>query len=249
MHSAPYAYSGFHSTNDRVSRSTTTTCIPYSKRHPKMNWRTELESVRNVESRIDRGVEKLLNEGGTRRGSPEYLRQLICAIHHHFAAGAATACRAQRCIGRYHELLYITRLQAEHGHNISPINFFNFSGPPGTRSIWYRYYDGCHAVHTSLTWRSREACPLLLPTSQHPLLANKQNSPESLLATEIRDDCEGWDQRRESAQRWFWEDEDAEMDMERTRCPLSKLWHCYFALKHSFFANEASVENGCFITK
>jgi ADP-ribosylation factor related protein 1 len=50
------------------------------------------------------------------------------------------------------------------------------------------------------------------------LLANKQDSPESLSATEIRHDYEEWDQRRrESARRRFGEDEDAEMERKRQR--------------------------------
>ena len=50
------------------------------------------------------------------------------------------------------------------------------------------------------------------------LLANKQDSPESLSATEIRHDYEEWDQRRrESARRRFGEDEDVEMERRRQR--------------------------------
>jgi len=50
------------------------------------------------------------------------------------------------------------------------------------------------------------------------LLANKQDSPDSLSATEIRHDYEEWDQRRrESARRRFGEDEDAEMERKRQR--------------------------------
>ena len=54
-------------------------------------------------------------------------------------------------------------------------------------------------------------------TSPYSLL-NKQDSPDSLSATEIRDDYEEWDQRRrESAQRQFGEDKDAEMERKRQR--------------------------------
>jgi len=50
------------------------------------------------------------------------------------------------------------------------------------------------------------------------LLANKQDSPDNLSATEIRHDYEEWDQRRrESARRRFGEDEDAEMERKLQR--------------------------------
>jgi len=50
------------------------------------------------------------------------------------------------------------------------------------------------------------------------LLANKQDSPGNLSATEIRHDYEEWDQRRrESAWRRFGEDEDAEMERKLQR--------------------------------
>jgi len=50
------------------------------------------------------------------------------------------------------------------------------------------------------------------------LLANKQDSPNSLSATEIWHDYEGWDQRRRvGARRQLCEDEDAEMERKRQR--------------------------------
>lgn len=130
----------------------------------------------------------------------------------------------------------------------SILNFFDLGGQRGIRSIWHRYYDNCHAVAyvidaqdrerlsegwdvfgtlrvtfnnaTSLTFRfidSVLSSPQILNVPLL-LLANKQDSPESLSATEIRHDYEEWDQRRrESARRRFGEDEDAEMERRRQR--------------------------------
>lgn len=50
------------------------------------------------------------------------------------------------------------------------------------------------------------------------LLANKQDSPESLSATEIRYDYEAWDQhRRDCARRRYGEDEGTEVERRRRR--------------------------------
>ncbi|KAI6007801.1 P-loop containing nucleoside triphosphate hydrolase protein [Pisolithus orientalis] len=98
------------------------------------------------------------------------------------------------------------------------------------RSIWHRYYDDCHAVVFVIDAQDRErlgegwevfdsvlSAPQILNVPLL-LLANKQDSPHSLSATEIRHDYETWDRhRREYARRRFGEDEEAELERRRQR--------------------------------
>ncbi|KAF8893522.1 P-loop containing nucleoside triphosphate hydrolase protein [Infundibulicybe gibba] len=94
------------------------------------------------------------------------------------------------------------------------LQFWDLGGQRGIRNIWHRYYDDCHAVvyvidaddreRLSEGWEVFESVlsspqilglPLLL-------LANKQDSPQSLSVAEIRHDYEDWHQRKlESARR------------------------------------------------
>lgn len=110
------------------------------------------------------------------------------------------------------------------------LNFFDLGGQRGMRSIWHRYYDDCHAVVYVIDARDRErlgegweafdsvlSAPQILNIPLL-LLANKQDSPDSLSATEIRHDYEAWDRhRRECARRRFGEDEEAELERRRQR--------------------------------
>ncbi|KAL4071380.1 P-loop containing nucleoside triphosphate hydrolase protein [Scleroderma yunnanense] len=110
------------------------------------------------------------------------------------------------------------------------LNFFDLGGQRGIRSIWNHYYDDCHAVVYMIDAQDRErlgegwevfdsvlSSPQILNVPLL-LLANKQDSPDSLSATEIRHDYEAWDQhRRESARRRFGEDEGMEVERRRQR--------------------------------
>ncbi|KDQ55798.1 hypothetical protein JAAARDRAFT_330004 [Jaapia argillacea MUCL 33604] len=112
------------------------------------------------------------------------------------------------------------------------IQFWDLGGQSGIRSIWPRYYDDCHAVAYVIDASDRErlsegwevfdnvlssrqilGVPLLL-------LANKQDSPDSLSVEEIRHDYEDWHQRKlESARRRY----AAEMEMEHRRERIASL--------------------------
>jgi ADP-ribosylation factor related protein 1 len=111
------------------------------------------------------------------------------------------------------------------------LQFWDLGGQRGIRSIWHRYYDDCHAVVYVLDAQDRERlgegwevfgtsslAPLptiishaILPDSvlSSPqilgvpllLLANKQDSPESLSVEEIRTDYEEWHQRKMESSR------------------------------------------------
>lgn len=110
------------------------------------------------------------------------------------------------------------------------LNFFDLGGQRGMRSIWHRYYDDCHAVIYVIDAQDRErlgegwevfdsvlSAPQILNVPLL-LLANKQDSPDSLSTTEIRHDYDAWDRhRRECARRRFGEDEDAELERRRQR--------------------------------
>ncbi|KAF9527313.1 P-loop containing nucleoside triphosphate hydrolase protein [Crepidotus variabilis] len=94
------------------------------------------------------------------------------------------------------------------------LQFWDLGGQRGIRTIWHRYYGDCHAVVYVIDAEDRErlgegwevfdgvlsnpqilGVPLLL-------LANKQDSPQSLSVDEIRHDYEDWYQRKlESARR------------------------------------------------
>ncbi|KAF4620958.1 hypothetical protein D9613_000303 [Agrocybe pediades] len=94
------------------------------------------------------------------------------------------------------------------------LQFWDLGGQRGIRNIWHRYYGDCHAVVYVIDAEDRErlsegwevfdnvlsdpqilGLPLLL-------IANKQDSPQSLSVDEIRHDYEDWHQRKlESARR------------------------------------------------
>ncbi|TFY76358.1 hypothetical protein EWM64_g7653 [Hericium alpestre] len=112
------------------------------------------------------------------------------------------------------------------------LQFWDLGGQTGIRSIWPRYYDDCHAVVYVVDAEDRErlaegwevfdsvlSAPQILGV---PLLlvANKQDSPESLSVEEIRHDYEEWYQRKmESARRRYGE----EMAMEHRRERIASL--------------------------
>ncbi|TCD65612.1 ADP-ribosylation factor protein 3 [Steccherinum ochraceum] len=93
------------------------------------------------------------------------------------------------------------------------LQFWDLGGQRGIRNIWHRYYDDCHAVVFVIDAEDRErlvegwevfdsvlsapqtlGVPLLL-------LANKQDSPESLSVEEIRTDYEEWYRNRQENAR------------------------------------------------
>ncbi|ESK89373.1 1-family small gtpase [Moniliophthora roreri MCA 2997] len=94
------------------------------------------------------------------------------------------------------------------------LQFWDLGGQRGIRNIWHKYYDDCHAVVYVIDADDRErlsegwevfdsvlsnpqilGVPLLL-------LANKQDSPQSMSVEEIRHDYEDWRQRKmENARR------------------------------------------------
>ncbi|KAJ7773012.1 P-loop containing nucleoside triphosphate hydrolase protein [Mycena metata] len=94
------------------------------------------------------------------------------------------------------------------------LQFWDLGGQRGIRNIWHKYYDDCHAVAYVIDAEDRErlsegwevfdsvlSAPQILNV---PLLliANKQDSPHALSASEIRHDYEDWYQRKvESARR------------------------------------------------
>jgi len=94
------------------------------------------------------------------------------------------------------------------------LQFWDLGGQRGIRNIWHKYYDDCHAVVYVIDADDRErlsegwevfdsvlSAPQILGV---PLLlvANKQDTPQSLSVEEIRNDYEDWHQRKmESARR------------------------------------------------
>ncbi|EPQ57085.1 P-loop containing nucleoside triphosphate hydrolase protein [Gloeophyllum trabeum ATCC 11539] len=112
------------------------------------------------------------------------------------------------------------------------LQFWDLGGQKGIRSIWPRYYDDCHAVAYVIDASDRErlsegwevfdsvlsnrqilGIPLLL-------LANKQDSPDSLSVEEIRHDYEEWHQRKQEGARLRYAEE---MDMEGRRERIASL--------------------------
>ncbi|KAI0798547.1 P-loop containing nucleoside triphosphate hydrolase protein [Irpex lacteus] len=84
------------------------------------------------------------------------------------------------------------------------LKFWDLGGQRGIRSIWHRYYDDCHAVVYVIDAQDRErlsegwevfdsvlSAPQILGVPLL-LLANKQDSPDSLSVEEIRNDYEDW---------------------------------------------------------
>ncbi|KAG6813136.1 hypothetical protein H0H92_013760 [Tricholoma furcatifolium] len=96
----------------------------------------------------------------------------------------------------------------------SILQFWDLGGQRGIRNIWSKYYDDAHAVVYVIDAEDRErlgegwevfdavlTAPQILNVPLL-LLANKQDSPESLSVEEIRHDYEDWYQRKmESARR------------------------------------------------
>ncbi|KAF9010634.1 P-loop containing nucleoside triphosphate hydrolase protein [Cyathus striatus] len=94
------------------------------------------------------------------------------------------------------------------------LQFWDLGGQRGIRNIWHKYYDDCHAVVYVIDAEDRErlsegwevfdgvlSAPQILGVPLL-LLANKQDSPQSLSVEEIRHDYEDWYQRKlESARR------------------------------------------------
>ncbi|KAF9001806.1 P-loop containing nucleoside triphosphate hydrolase protein [Hymenopellis radicata] len=94
------------------------------------------------------------------------------------------------------------------------LQFYDLGGQRGIRNIWPRYYDDCHAVAYVIDADDRErlsegwevfdtvlSAPQILGLPLL-LLANKQDSPQSLSVEEIRHDYEDWYQRKiESSRR------------------------------------------------
>ncbi|TFK53551.1 P-loop containing nucleoside triphosphate hydrolase protein [Heliocybe sulcata] len=112
------------------------------------------------------------------------------------------------------------------------LQFWDLGGQKGIRSIWHRYYDDCHAVAYVIDASDRErlsegwevfdsvlsnrqilGVPLLL-------LANKQDSPDSLSVEEIRHDYEEWHQRKQESARIRYAEE---MEMEGRRERIASL--------------------------
>ncbi|EIM83026.1 P-loop containing nucleoside triphosphate hydrolase protein [Stereum hirsutum FP-91666 SS1] len=108
------------------------------------------------------------------------------------------------------------------------LQFWDLGGQRGIRSIWSKYYDDCHAVVYVIDAEDRErlgegwevfdnvlSAPQILGVPLL-LLANKQDSPQSLSVEEIRHDYEDWHQRKmESARRTYGEENDMEQRRER----------------------------------
>ncbi|KAF9653954.1 P-loop containing nucleoside triphosphate hydrolase protein [Thelephora ganbajun] len=110
------------------------------------------------------------------------------------------------------------------------LKFWDLGGQKGIRSIWPRYYDDCHAVVYVIDAEDRERLgegwevfdsvlsnpqilnvPLLL-------LANKQDSPQSLSVDEIRRDYEEWFQNKiENSRRTYEYDSSPDMHHRRER--------------------------------
>ncbi|TFY69139.1 hypothetical protein EVG20_g3277 [Dentipellis fragilis] len=112
------------------------------------------------------------------------------------------------------------------------LQLWDLGGQKGIRSIWPRYYDDCHAVVYVVDAEDRErlsegwevfdnvlSAPQILGVPLL-LLANKQDSPQSLSVEEIRNDYEEWHQRKmESARRRYGE----EMELEHRRERIASL--------------------------
>ncbi|KAI5889192.1 P-loop containing nucleoside triphosphate hydrolase protein [Schizophyllum commune H4-8] len=93
------------------------------------------------------------------------------------------------------------------------LQFWDLGGQRGIRNIWHRYYDDCHAVVYVVDAEDRErlsegwevfdsvlSAPQILNVPLL-LLANKQDSPNSLSVEEIRHDYEDYYQRKIESQR------------------------------------------------
>lgn len=86
----------------------------------------------------------------------------------------------------------------------SILQFWDLGGQTSIRSIWNRYYSQCHAVAYVVDALDRknldEGWEVFNKVLSDPqildipllLLANKQDSPESLSAGEIRESYEAW---------------------------------------------------------
>ncbi|KZP34417.1 P-loop containing nucleoside triphosphate hydrolase protein [Athelia psychrophila] len=110
----------------------------------------------------------------------------------------------------------------------SILQFWDLGGQRGIRSIWPKYYNDCHAVVYVIDADDRErlgegwevfdsvlSAPQILGVPLL-LLANKQDSPQSLSVEEIRNDYESWHQGViESARRRYGEENDMEQRRQR----------------------------------
>jgi len=118
----------------------------------------------------------------------------------------------------------------------SILQFWDLGGQRGIRTIWHRYYGDCHAVVFVIDAEDRErlsegwevfdgvlsnpqilGVPLLL-------LANKQDSPQSLSVDEIRHDYEDWYQRKlESARRTRYGEDNSNAELATRRERIASL--------------------------
>ncbi|KAJ7761038.1 P-loop containing nucleoside triphosphate hydrolase protein [Mycena metata] len=96
------------------------------------------------------------------------------------------------------------------------LQFWDLGGQRGIRNIWHKYYDNCHAevfggwppciarANESLLKHTKvDSVPSAPQILNVPILliANNQDSPHALSASEIRHDYEDWYQRKvESAE-------------------------------------------------
>ncbi|OSX65884.1 hypothetical protein POSPLADRAFT_1043463 [Postia placenta MAD-698-R-SB12] len=108
------------------------------------------------------------------------------------------------------------------------LQFWDLGGQRGIRSIWHRYYDDCHAVAFVIDAQDRDrlaegwevfdsvlSSPKILDVPLL-LLANKQDSPQSLSVEEIRNDYEEWYRGKQDAARRRYGDE-VELEQRRDR--------------------------------
>ncbi|CAL1706215.1 unnamed protein product [Somion occarium] len=108
------------------------------------------------------------------------------------------------------------------------LQFWDLGGQRGIRSIWHKYYDDCHAVVFVIDAEDRErlgegwevfdsvlSAPQILGVPLL-LLANKQDSPQSLTVEEIRNSYEDWFRNKEeSSRRRYGEDDVHDRRRER----------------------------------
>ncbi|KAK7692207.1 hypothetical protein QCA50_003831 [Cerrena zonata] len=109
------------------------------------------------------------------------------------------------------------------------LQFWDLGGQRGIRSIWHRYYEDCHAVVFVIDAEDRErlgegwevfdsvlSAPQILGVPLL-LLANKQDSPQSLSVEEIRNNYEDWYRNKQESSRRRYVEEDDHLDRRRER--------------------------------
>ncbi|KAJ3555642.1 hypothetical protein NM688_g2463 [Phlebia brevispora] len=108
------------------------------------------------------------------------------------------------------------------------LKFWDLGGQRGIRSIWHRYYDDCHAVVYVIDAQDRErlsegwevfdsvlSAPQILGVPLL-LLANKQDTPDSLSVEDIRNDYEDWYRHKlDSTRRTYGSDHENDHRQER----------------------------------